>query len=162
MWKWPEGKNVKHKYVLHFPHDIFNPRSKGKLYHIHILWPCYDFATLPMYPKKLNALLEQRRLAFIDWRRTIAFRTGTSFIIMMSTRGYSGQLKFDHKNSELIINVSISTWLHTHSIHFIPTVFTLSYIKFAAFRGKVWSHASNRVGNMCFIHSNTLLKPKRH
>lgn len=59
------------------------------------------------FHRKLDKLLIERCEAFQLMRQSIAMRTKYFFISYMSTRGYSGQLKFDHKNEQLTILVDL-------------------------------------------------------
>ncbi|XP_030832189.1 structural maintenance of chromosomes protein 6 isoform X2 [Strongylocentrotus purpuratus] len=57
------------------------------------------------FVEKLQVILDQRFVVLKDIRSYIAQRTKYYFIAMMSTRGYVGQLIFDHKKEELILKV---------------------------------------------------------
>lgn len=55
--------------------------------------------------KHLERLLEERRKGFINIRSSIGRTVRIGFGIRLSTRNYSGDLKFDHKNGLLELTV---------------------------------------------------------
>ncbi|XP_011666301.1 structural maintenance of chromosomes protein 6 isoform X2 [Strongylocentrotus purpuratus] len=55
----------------------------------------------------LDTILEQKNTSLKNIRSCIAQRTKYYFIALMSTRGYSGQLIFNHSKEELILKVNL-------------------------------------------------------
>ena len=49
--------------------------------------------------------MEKRARAFVDYRHYIAIRAKFFFQMMLSQRGYSGRMVFDHKGEALRIQV---------------------------------------------------------
>ena len=49
--------------------------------------------------------MEQRAKAFINYRHYIAIRAKYFFTMMLSQRGYSGKMAFDHRSESLSLQV---------------------------------------------------------
>ncbi|XP_020912192.1 structural maintenance of chromosomes protein 6 [Exaiptasia diaphana] len=59
------------------------------------------------YKKRLEDVLKKRSAAYIDYRKFIAIRAKFFFQMMLSQRGYTGKMKFDHGNERLEIEVNV-------------------------------------------------------
>lgn len=62
---------------------------------------------LKKYSRRLKMVMEQRAKAFINYRHYIAIRAKFFFTMMLSQRGYSGKMVFDHANESLSLQVNV-------------------------------------------------------
>lgn len=62
---------------------------------------------LKRYNRRLKAVMEQRAKAFINYRHFIAIRAKFFFTMMLSQRGYSGKMAFDHGSESLSLQVNV-------------------------------------------------------
>ena len=56
--------------------------------------------------QKLDQVMCERKVAFVNFQRMIAVRAKFFFITMLSSRQYNGRMDFDHKNEQLTMFVS--------------------------------------------------------
>jgi len=54
---------------------------------------------------RLEKALEERIQKWSDYRQLIAIRAKHNFVLSLSSRGYSGKMKFDHEKRELKLHV---------------------------------------------------------
>ena len=57
--------------------------------------------------QRLKIVMEQRAKAFVNYRHFIAIRAKFFFQMMLSQRGYSGKMVFDHGNETLGLQVRL-------------------------------------------------------
>ena len=51
--------------------------------------------------------MKRRAKRFVDFQRYIVIRARHYFQMLLSQRGYTGKLKFDHENETLVVQVSL-------------------------------------------------------
>jgi len=64
---------------------------------------------LKKYSKRLRLVMEQRAKAFVNYRHFIAIRAKYFFQMMLSQRGYSGKMTFNHGNESLGLEVNVES-----------------------------------------------------
>nr|QIC49993.1 structural maintenance of chromosomes protein 6 [Actinia equina] len=62
---------------------------------------------LRRYHKRLEEVLKKRTTAYVDYRKFIAIRAKFFFQMMLSQRGYSGRMRFDHPEESLQLEVNV-------------------------------------------------------
>ena len=67
----------------------------------------------------MERALDRRVARFSDFRRFISKRAQGHFSMLLSQRGYSGKLIFEHADEELLIVVSIVTndFVYMHNVY---------------------------------------------